>query len=321
MTKGSEDLIAVVGGGLMGYGIAFVFASAGFRVNIVEPDNARRAELPARISRLCDLLQTSHEALKSIGYFEDIPAAVASAAMVVEAAPENLAIKQSIFAELDTHAPEGAILATNTSAIPISNIAKATKRPERVLGAHFWNPPHLIELVEIIVGSKTDRAVADRAMDLMSRVGMVPVLVLKDIPGFIGNRLQHALKREAIALVANGVCDAETVDTVTKLGFGKRLPVMGPLEQSDLLGLELTVAIHETIIPDLDVTPTVHPFLTGLVQQGLTGAKAGQGFRTWTEEAANRARNQMNEYLLAQARLRYKNREGQPSNAAGGPSG
>ncbi len=128
-------------------------------------------------------------------------------------------------------------------------------------------------------------------MALLDRIGMKPVHVAADVPGFVGNRLQHALKREAIALVANGVCTAETVDTVTRFGFGRRLGIVGPLEQSDLTGLELTLAIHETLIPDLDRTPGPHPLLVEKVRWGETGAAAGQGFRTWApgEAEARRA--------------------------------
>jgi 3-hydroxybutyryl-CoA dehydrogenase len=305
MTSKSDPAIAIIGGGLMGYGIAFVFASAGYAVSVYEPDAERRSTLPEKIAGLCTLLGVAPGSLGPVSYPEDLKAAVGNAAMVIEAAPENLDIKRKIFADIDALAPADAILATNTSAIPISKIAEAAVNRDRVIGAHFWNPPHLIELVEIIVGAETDIAYANRAMEIMARVGMTPVLVLKDVPGFIGNRLQHALKREAIALVANGICDAETVDTVTKLGFGKRLPVMGPLEQSDLLGLELTVAIHNTIIPDLDVTQTVHPYLKERIASGKNGAKSGEGFRKWTDAEATAARTKMNEYLVEGARARY----------------
>lgn len=320
MTASNEQQMAVIGGGLMGYGIAFIFASAGYHVNIVEPDAQRRKDLPNRITGLCDLLERPTQLLDNINYHKAIQSAVREAELVIEAAPENLAIKQSIFTELDRQAPSEAILATNTSAIPISKIADATQNPRRVVGAHFWNPPHLMELVEIILGTDSDRAIGDRAHEILSSVGMTPVMVFKDVPGFIGNRLQHALKREAIALVANGICDAETVDTVTKLGFGARLPVMGPLEQSDLLGLELTVAIHNTLMPDLDVTPTVHPYLRNLIKNGKSGAKVGEGFRTWTEAEATATRDKMNHYLIARARERYAKLEDNVAHRSGGSS-
>lgn len=300
--------VAIIGGGLMGYGIAFVFASAGHPVAICEPNEERLAALPDKVGGLCQLLNVDLSSLGEIRYESSLQETVRAAGLVIEAAPENLDIKRAIFADLDKHAPVDAILATNTSAIPISKIASAAKIRNRVIGAHFWNPPHLIELVEIIVGEESDLACAQQAMEIMASVGMTPVLVKKDVPGFIGNRLQHALKREAIALVANGICDAETVDTVTKLGFGKRLPVMGPLEQSDLLGLELTLAIHKTLMPAIDVTPVAHPYLQELIETGRNGAKSGEGFRKWTDEAADAQREKMNQYLVASARERYAKR-------------
>ncbi len=172
----------------------------------------------------------------------------------------------------------------------------------RVLGTHFWNPPHLVPLVEIVLMAEENRPAAEKAMALLRSIGRHPVLVNRDIPGFIGNRLQHALKREAIALVAAGVCDAETVDDVVKLGFGARLAVLGPLEQSDLVGLDLTKSIHDTLIPDLDVTPHTHPYLDELVAKGETGMKAGKGFRRWTPETAEAVRQRLRDFLARSAK-------------------
>jgi 3-hydroxybutyryl-CoA dehydrogenase len=134
--------------------------------------------------------------------------------------------------------------------------------------------------------------------------GWHPVLVCRDIPGFIGNRLQHALKREAIALVAAGVCDAKTVDDVVKLGFGARLAVLGPLEQSDLVGLDMTKAIHDVLMPDLDTTPHSHPLLNELVARGELGMKSGKGFRRWSEEEARAVRERLRDFLIRTARDR-----------------
>lgn len=308
MSKAAKGHVAVIGGGLMGCGIAFVFAYGGYSVSVCEPNPDRRAVVFEKIGAICELLGVTNDSLADVEVVEDIKSAVGNAVFVVEAATENLAIKQSIFQDMEKWSSSDTILATNTSAIPISKIADAVEYKGRVIGAHFWNPPHLIELVEVVLGEQSDPAAAQAAMGLLSAVGMTPVLVKKDVPGFIGNRLQHALKREAIALVANGVCDARTLDTVVKLGFGARLPVMGPLEQSDLLGLELTVAIHETLMPDLDVTAEVHPFLRHKIEMGELGAKAGQGFRNWTQDEADTARNGLNDFLVTAAKARYAQR-------------
>jgi 3-hydroxybutyryl-CoA dehydrogenase len=228
--------------------------------------------------------------------------AVAGASLVIEAATEQVELKQRLFAELDRLAEPGAILASNTSAIPISRICSAVKDKSRVLGAHFWNPPHLVPLVEVVLMGPENRIAAETLVAMLTRLGRRPVLVQHDIPGFIGNRLQHALKREAIALVAAGVCDAETIDDVVKLGFGARLAVLGPLEQSDLVGLDLTKSIHDTLMPDLDVTPHTHPYLEALVSQGRLGAKSGRGFRRWTPEQAESARERLRRLLVDNAK-------------------
>jgi len=168
------------------------------------------------------------------------------------------------------------------------------------MGAHFWNPPYLVPLVEVVEATETQREASDRMMALLARVGQEPVRVKKDIPGFIGNRLQHALKREAIALVANGVCDAETVDRVIKLGFGARLGVIGTLEQSDMVGLNLTLDIHRNVMFDLDVTPEPHALLEKLVAEGHLGMKTGKGFYDWTDERAAAVRQRLRTFLARQ---------------------
>ena len=166
------------------------------------------------------------------------------------------------------------------------------KSGERALGTHWWNPPFLVPLVEVIRTARTSDASMAAMSSLLAAVGKKPVTVHKDIPGFVGNRLQHALWREAIALVQEGVCDAETVDTVVKASFGRRLAVLGPLENADLVGTDLTLAIHATVLPGIDHTPGPLPYLQRLVADGKLGMKNGEGFRKWTteEQAALRAR-------------------------------
>ncbi len=154
----------------------------------------------------------------------------------------------------------------------------------RALGTHWWNPPYLVPLVEVIATEWTTPAAIDFTMKLHADVGKTPVHVKKDVPGFVGNRLQHALWREAISLVENDICDAETVDTVIKAAFGRRLAVLGPLENADLVGTDLTLAIHQTVLPAIDARPGPSPYLEKLVAQGKLGMKKGQGFRTWTSE-------------------------------------
>jgi 3-hydroxybutyryl-CoA dehydrogenase len=201
--------IAVIGAGLMGHGIAYLFAAGGYAVRVQDPDREALEKLPQRMRDICDLLGTDRAAAERVSTGQSIEWAVSGAGIVIEVAPEKLALKQTIFADLERLAPADAILASNTSALPITRIAAGLKSKDRVLGAHFWNPPHLVPLVEIVLMSEANRAAADRLAAVLREIGRHPVCVHRDIPGFIGKRLQHALKREAIALVAAGVCDAE----------------------------------------------------------------------------------------------------------------
>jgi 3-hydroxybutyryl-CoA dehydrogenase len=175
-----------------------------------------------------------------------------------------------------------------------------------VVGTHFWNPPHLVPLVEVIQNENTSDVVVARTIALLQGAGKIAVHIKRDIPGFVGNRLQHALKREAIALVAAGVCDAETLDTVVKEGFGARMAVLGPLEQSDLVGLDLTLDISNVLVADLDRSAGPHPFLREKVAAGKLGMKSGEGFRTWTPQTANAVRERLRVFLAAQAKARSR---------------
>ena len=301
----AELTVAIVGAGLMGAGIAQIFATGGMNVSVYDPDAASLASLPDRVRGGLDLLDLpAGPLLDRLTVAGELADAVREAALVIEAGPEKLAVKQEIFAALDRLTEPAVVLASNTSAIPIRDIARDVEHRERVLGTHFWNPPYLVPLVEVVQPAASDPALVAWTMRLLDRAGMKPVHIRSDVPGFVGNRLQHALKREAIALVADGVCDAETVDTVTRYGFGARLGIVGPLEQADLSGLRLTAAIHEVLMPSLDRTATVHPFLTGKIERGETGAAAGRGFRDWAPGEAAARRAQITAELLAAARRR-----------------
>jgi 3-hydroxybutyryl-CoA dehydrogenase len=315
--------VAIVGAGVMGAGIAQVFTDAGVRVAVYDPDAAARESTPARIRAGLALVgRPGGPALSCLRVEADIGAAVEGAQLVIEAASERLELKQRIFADLDGRTDSGVVLASNTSAFPISAIARDVRRGERVIGTHFWNPPYLLPLVEVVQSAATSTATVTRTMGLLRQVGAEPVHVRTDLPGFVGNRLQHALKREAIALVAAGVCDAETVDLVTRHGFGARLGIVGPLEQSDLYGLELTLAIHQVLMPSLDRTPTAHPYLVDKVHNGQTGAAAGQGFRRWAPGEAAERRRQVTRELAAAARRRREAAHGNPEgNPEGSPEG
>ena len=231
-----KQQIAVIGAGLMGHGIALTLARAGQYVALTDPDEDTLKSAPRRISDSLKVLGADKDriarALKMIELCSSVGSAVRKADFVFEAAPEKLDLKRQIFADIEQHAPEHAVLASNTSVIQITRIMQGLNRPERALGTHWWNPPHMIPLVEVIKTEWTDAEVADRMFALLADAGKTPVMVEKDVPGFIGNRLQHALWREAVSLVERGICDAEAVDTVVKSCFGRRLAVLGPLENA-----------------------------------------------------------------------------------------
>lgn len=293
------EKIAVIGAGLMGQGIAQVFAGAGHQVNVYDIQQDALDTLRARTSKnLLDLGQND-SAVHLITPVADLRDTVCDADVVFEAGPEDLAWKQELFDQLEEHAPTHALLASNTSAIPITRIVERLTSGNRALGTHWWNPPYLIPLVEVIKAPDTGTNQAQRMFDLLSRVGKTPAMVERDIAGFIGNRLQHALWREAISLVANGVCDAETVDTVVKASFGRRLPVLGPLENADLVGTDLTLAIHRVLLPEIENHPGPSPYLESMVKQGRLGMKTGEGFMHWTKEEQDALRARILEHLKA----------------------
>lgn len=294
--------VTVVGAGLMGHGIAQVFATAGHRVTLTDTSPEVLSAAPGHIAHNLEQMNLPVDAtlarIELIGKLED---AVTHADLVIEAAPERLELKQGLFVALAEHAPSHAILASNTSVIPITDIGAkldASTRA-RVIGTHWWNPPHLVPLVEVIRTAFTSDAVFEDTFSILTRVGKCPVKVFKDVPGFIGNRLQHALWREAISLVERGVCNAETIDIVVKQSFGMRLPVLGPMENADLVGLELAQAVHRIIFPDLDCSKTSSPLLDKLIAEGHTGMRTGEGFRAWTKEQAANLKRDLALHLIA----------------------
>jgi 3-hydroxybutyryl-CoA dehydrogenase len=276
--------IGVLGAGLMGHGIAQVFALAGHAVSIYDPVAASLDQVRTRIAVNLRDLGDDETAAQRVQPCTELAAAVRDADFVVEAAPEDLGIKRKLFQEAEALVRPDTILASNTSVIPITAIMQDLRERSRALGTHWWNPPFLVPLVEVIGTQWTSPAAIDWTMRLHAAAGKKPAHVKKDVAGFIGNRLQHALWREAVALVEQGICDAETVDTVIKAAFGRRLAVLGPLENADLVGTDLTLAIHKTVLPAIDSRPAPSPYLERLVAEGKLGFKSGEGFRKWTPE-------------------------------------
>ncbi|MEJ2068122.1 MAG: 3-hydroxyacyl-CoA dehydrogenase NAD-binding domain-containing protein, partial [Deltaproteobacteria bacterium] len=252
--------VGVIGGGLMGHGIAQIFATRGYSVTLTDVKEELlskalegvRSNLTLMAERGIGSREDIDSVLARIKTTVDMAEAADGAHCVIEAVFENLELKQKIFKDLDTLCPEETILATNTSVISITEIAEKSVHRERIVGTHFWNPPYLIPLVEVVRGKDTADWAMDKTYDLLKEVGKYPVRVNKDVPGFVGNRLQHALWREAISIVERGIADAATVDECIKYGFGMRLPVLGPMETADMVGTDLALAIHEYILKHLE---------------------------------------------------------------------
>jgi 3-hydroxybutyryl-CoA dehydrogenase len=283
----------------MGHGIALVFAAAGHVVRITDPSEEVRDRVRDRIGATLDELGVDRTALDRIAVVATLEESVAQAQWVIEAAPEDLALKQRIFVDVERAAPVDAVLASNTSVIPIGKIMANVARKQRALGTHWWNPPYLVPLVEVVRTADTSDAAIASTMALLRSVGKAPVEVKKDVPGFVGNRLQHALWREAIALIAEGVCDAGTVDDVVKTSFGARLAVLGPLENADLVGIDLTKSIHSYVFPALDRATAPSPYLDRLIAEGRLGFKSGRGFSDWSPEQQAALRARLTQHLKA----------------------
>jgi 3-hydroxybutyryl-CoA dehydrogenase len=293
--------IAVIGAGLMGHGIAQVFALAGHDVTITDSFTQNLETATARIAANLRDLGEDESAVTRVRACADLADAVRNADYVVEAVSEDLALKQKLFADVERHVGADTILASNTSVIPITAIMQGLTGRGRALGTHWWNPPFLVPLVEVIETQWTTAETVAWTMQLHEAAGKKPAHVKKDVPGFIGNRLQHALWREAISLVEHGICDAETVDAVVKASFGRRLPVLGPLENADLVGTDLTLAIHNIVLPAIDSRPEPSPYLQQLVADKKLGFKSGEGFRKWSAEAQAAVRVKLMRHLKSMA--------------------
>ena len=302
--------VAVIGTGRMGPGIALAFAAGGCPVVLMGLDRQLaeqgQADFHEALARLVEYefidRGTAHAAAGRLRTATDLTCA-AEAEFVVEATPEIVASKQQVFAELEAIARPDAILASNTSGLPISQIAARLRTPQRVVGMKFVIPPHLVPLVEVVKGQATDLETVEKACALLRRIGKRPVKVMQDVPGFLNNRIQQAMRREAISLVTRGVATAEDVDAAVQWGFGFRLLGAGTLETMDLVGLEQLLRINEYILPDLDPPSDPPPLLRELIARGETGALAGKGFLTWNAAGRQAAHRRMEAMLIGALKL------------------
>ena len=285
-TQHKISRVTIVGAGVLGHSIAQKFASEGYEVLVVDnnPDNLQQAK--AQIDRnldalaQADLLRRSPQAIReNLSYFDDLTKAVDKVDLVIEAVTENLEVKRQLLATIEELTSEQTIIASNASSLVPSEYNQNVQDKTRVLGAHFFNPPHLLPLVELVYGPETADEVKTCMHQTLSAMGMHPIGVHKETPGFIGNRLQFALLKEAIAIVQEGVASPEDVDKVVKYGFGRRLSVMGPFEVFDFGGWDTIARVHPNITGE--ATPKE---ILDKVAQGKYGVKTGEGFYRWTPE-------------------------------------
>ena len=309
----AEDIkqVTLVGAGMIGYTLALHFAKAGYQVSLYSRTQQTldkaiegiKSNLTALLQGQADIEGEIERIISRIKRTRNLDEAIAKAPIVIESAAENLEIKQELFKELDQMCPKDTILATNTSVISITEIASKSKNRNRIVGTHFWFPAHLIPLVEVVKGKDTSDETMEITYQFMKKAGKHPIKCLKDVPGFVANRLQHALAREAISIVEHGIADAATVDEAVMNSFGIRLAVRGPIEGADMAGLDLMLAIHNTVLKDLEASPNPSPLLKDKVKKGELGAKSGKGFYdNWTPESIKRSGERLMKYLIDYSR-------------------
>ncbi len=303
--------VALLGAGMVGHGLALHFAKAGCQVSLYSRtqqtlDKATeniRANLPALLQGQSSVEDEIEKTISRINATRNIDEAVAKAQIVIESVAEDLKVKQDLFKELDQMCPPDVILATNTSVISITAIASKAQNRDRIVGTHFWFPPYLIPLVEVVKGKDTSDETMEITYQFMKETRKHPIKCLKDVPGFVANRLQHALWREAISIVENGIADAATVDDAIKQSFGIRIPVLGPIENADMVGLDLVLAIHNNVLEDLEASPNPSPLLEDKVAKGELGFKSGKGlYDKWTTESMKRTRERLTKHLIDYSR-------------------
>lgn len=301
-----EGYVAIIGSGMMGSGIGAMSALAGHKTVLTDTDRVR-AEAGKEKAIQCIRLRQEHglnsdeEAVLAIGLLEtanDI-AEISGAALVIEAIIEDLEVKQKLFQQLDELLPSSVPICSNTSGLRITDISKRCKHPERTVTTHFWLPAHLVPLVEVVMGEHTDEAVAVKVRDELKRWNKAPVLVKRDLPGQLANRIFQAIIRESIDIVASGLASAEDVDTAISCGMAMRFPVWGPLKHLDAIGLDLGLAVQKTVLPDINADKKPGSYLKALVETGNLGVKTGQGFYDWSERQIEEDMAKRDRFIIA----------------------
>ena len=297
--------VTVLGTGTMGPGIALQFARSGYRVTLWGRSEESRDRGERNLQHNLDDLaregllepEQAKEILENTSFTADLDEAGREARFMVEAIPEVLEMKQDLFASLEKICPRDAILASTTSTLLPTPLSEKLKYPERLIVAHFWNPAYLAPLVEVCGSPDTSGEVIEATMQILREIGNEPVLMRKEIPGFLGNRIMHAMNREALSLIQEGVCDAEDINKVVNTSFGPRFAHLGPMEYLDAVGLDLVRNIQGYLYGDLDNTPGVLPLVDNLVSAGNLGMKSGKGLFDWSQKVDRIRENRDREFM------------------------
>ena len=305
--------VAVIGAGIMGHGIAQTFALGGFEVTLNDISDELLGKAIQRIqSNLHTFVafgmttpEAAREALSRIKTQRDLKEAVGKVDAVVEAVPEIMKLKKQIFKQLDEYCPSHTMIASNTSGLSLTEMAAEVKRQKQVVITHWWNPPQIIPVVEIVKGQYTSDQTVDLICQLLAAIGKRPVRILREVPGFLGNRLQFALFREALACLKEGVASAEDIDMAVKGTFGFRLPTLGPLETSDYGGLDTFLSISKYLFKEIDRSKEPPEILEEKVRQGKLGVKTGEGFYFYSPEKLEESIKERDRQFLQRLKCLY----------------
>jgi 3-hydroxybutyryl-CoA dehydrogenase len=304
--------ITIVGGsGMMGVGIAQIFASGGRNVTIKTRNVANCSALSDMSTQLDMFIkegliseEKKPQILDRINITADVIEAYQNADLIFESVPEVMEVKHATFLEMEKYARPNCIFASGTSVKSITEIAQVVEHKERVIGMHFWNPAVLIPLVEVIRTEDSDEGMFQAAFDLLTECGKSPAKCMKDVPGFLANRLQHALWREAFYMLDAGIADAKTIDDCIKNSFGFRVAQLAPFENADMVSTELSLNIHKYMFEHLYSGTEPSAKLQELVAEGKSGFSTGEGFQTWTAEEATASKTNLFKYLIDQTKYR-----------------
>lgn len=300
------EKISIIGSGTMGHSIALSVAWAGHSVTVngISEEELKKAakgieqKLSVMVKNDLFTNEESARVISNIHFSPSLEAAVKQATFIIECIPEDIEMKRDLYGKLEQLLPEETVIASNTSGLKPTVLSEKMTFPNRFIVTHFWNPGHLIPLVEVVKGEKTDDITADRAMCILKEINKKPILVKKEIPGFIGNRLQYALFREAQALLDEGAAVKEDIDAAVTYSIGRRLPVTGPLMTADMGGLDVFSAISDYLFQDLSAARQSGDTLTGLIGEKKLGDKTGDGFYHWDESFSNKINTEREQTLI-----------------------